>query len=79
MARRFEQAKKYTEKYKSSLKPCRICGNKDVRICSERGIFPPCNLWSVSCSTYACDCTGAYPFVKQAIMRWNEMQEQHNE
>ena len=32
MAKRFEKAKEYTEKYKSELLPCKVCGNTDVRI-----------------------------------------------
>lgn len=75
MAKRFEKAKAYTEKYKSVLLPCRVCGNKDIRIESERTMTPGAtkNAWSISCSTEKCDCTKTYTSVKAAIARWNEM------
>ena len=74
MARRFEKAKEYTEKYKSVLLPCRICGNKNIVIASDRSIFPPKDVWNVCCSTYACDCVCGYTSVKEAVKQWNEMQ-----
>lgn len=73
MSKRFEQAKKYTEKYKSILLPCRICGNADVRIVSYREIFGNKNLWGATCSSENCECTGVYANVKDAVKRWNEM------
>lgn len=75
MAKRFDKAKEYTQKYKSILLPCRWCGNTDIRIVSERTIFDPKDGWSVCCSTHACDCTRAYTSVRKAIARWNEMQQ----
>lgn len=77
MSKRFEQAKKYTQKYKEILFPCHVCGNKDIRIVSDRGIFPPRNLWSVCCSNYACECTGSYISVKEAIQQWNKMNKEN--
>jgi len=75
MTKRFEQARRYTEKYKSVLLPCRICGNKNIVIVSDREIFySRGNLWSVCCSTRACDCTKSFKSVKEAISRWNEKQ-----
>lgn len=74
MAKRFEKARKYTEKYKSVLLPCKICGNKNIVISTERTIFPPKDAWSVNCTTKNCDCTGIYTRVKKAVNRWNEMQ-----
>jgi len=74
MAKRFEMAKKYTEKYKDVLLPCRICGNRNIVISSERTISFPENVWSVCCSTHACDCTAGYKKVKDAVQKWNEMQ-----
>ena len=75
MAKRFDLAKRYTEKYKSALLPCRFCGNPDIRIESDRMMFPvPRDGWYVCCSTRACDCTGTYSGVRDAIKRWNEMQ-----
>lgn len=72
MAKRFELAKKYTEKYKHLLLPCRYCGNTDIRIVSDRTVFTkPTNGWSVCCATSACDCTGVYTHVKDAIETWN--------
>lgn len=76
MAKRFEKAKAYTEKYKNQLLPCRCCGNTDIRIESERMIFAARDGWSVTCSTHACDCTGVYTKVVDAVKRWNEMQSQ---
>lgn len=74
MSKRFEKAKMYTEKYKDILLPCRICGNKDIRVCSDRSVFSPKDMWSVCCSTHSCDCTGMYDTVKEAVKKWNEMQ-----
>lgn len=75
MSKRFELAKQYTEKYKSVLKPCRHCGNKDVRIVSDRSCFDSKhNYWSVVCSTPKCDCTGVFRSVKEAVRQWNLMQ-----
>ncbi len=90
MAKRFEQAKAYTEKYKGKLSPCRFCGNTDIRIASEResvvvGADRSAygtvkvryrNVWAVVCSTDHCDCTGNFTSVRKAIDRWNEMQMQ---
>lgn len=76
MAKRFEKAKEYTEKYKNILLPCRICGNKNIIIVSDRMIFPSKDAWSVCCSTHNCDCVGNYTSVKEAIKKWNENQMQ---
>ncbi len=76
MAKRFKLAKKYTEKYKNVLLPCKYCGNKDVHITSERMVMnDPKNYWCVTCSTHACDCTNFYTSVKVAIKMWNERQQ----
>lgn len=78
MAKRFEKAIYYTEKYKSILKPCKYCGSKDIHITSERMVMnDPQNYWCVSCSTHACDCTGFYTSVRKAIERWNEQQNEN--
>ena len=74
MAKRFEKAKEYTKKYGPQLFPCRTCGNKDIRVVSDRMIFPAKDGWSVVCATASCDCTGIYPSARQAVARWNEMQ-----
>ena len=71
MAERFKKAKYYSEKYKSILKPCQECGNTDIRIVSDREVFPPKDAWSVCCSTDKCECTGLYTSVKKAIEAWN--------
>lgn len=71
MSKRFELAKQYTEKYKDRLHPCKYCGNKDVRVVSDRQILGvPCDVWSVCCSTPYCDCTGSYRSVKDAVACW---------
>lgn len=76
MAKRFELAKAYTEKYRSKLLPCKHCGNTDIRIVSDRTVFQPSkNGWSVCCMTTSCDCTGVYTSVKEAVKRWNQKQE----
>ena len=75
MAKRYEKAREYTEKYKSALLPCRICGNENIVIVSDREIFySKGNLWSVCCSTRACDCTKSFTSVREAVKRWNELQ-----
>lgn len=75
MAKRFEKAMEYTEKYKSVLLPCKWCGNTDVRIMSGRTILiHPKDVWFVSCQTKSCDCTGDYTSVKKAVEAWNENQ-----
>lgn len=75
MAKRFEKAREYTEKYKSMLLPCKWCGNTDVRIMSGRTILThPKDVWFVSCQTKSCDCTGDYTSVKKAVEAWNANQ-----
>ncbi len=74
MARRFEKAKEYTKKYSVHLAPCRECGNTDIRIVSDRTIFPPKDGWSVVCTTKSCNCTGTFTSVRAAVKRWNAMQ-----
>lgn len=74
MAQRYEQAKRYTEKYKNSLLPCRYCGNTNVHIVSERHFGDNRTYWAVCCQTYACDCTSDYTKVADAVNRWNEKQ-----
>lgn len=71
MSKRFEQAKNYTQKYKNILLPCHVCGNTDIRIVSDRDIFPPKNVWGVCCATHACECTSTYTSVRKAIKEWN--------
>lgn len=75
MAKRFEKAKAYTEKYRDVLLPCRYCHNTDIRIESERTMTPGAtrDAWSVTCSTPKCDCTSAYTSVKDAVAAWNIM------
>lgn len=72
MAKRFVKAEEYTRKYKDSLKPCKYCGNADIRIVSDRMVYPPGDGWSVCCMTPKCDCTGIYKSVKMAIEAWNK-------
>lgn len=72
MAKRFEKAKEYTEQYKDMLLPCKVCGNTDIRIVSDRMIFEKKDGWSVCCMTPNCDCTGIYASVKAAIRKWND-------
>lgn len=79
MANRFKKAKEYTERYRGLLLPCCFCGNTDILIVSDRMIFPPKDGWFVACSTPKCDCTGTYSKVKDAIQRWNEMQNRKDE
>lgn len=72
MANRFDRAKEYTRKYKELLAPCSYCGNEDVRIVSDRMMFPkPRDGWGVACATPKCDCTAIFASVKDAIMSWN--------
>ena len=71
MAKRFEKARAYTEKYKNLLLPCRFCHNPDIRIVSDRGMFPPRDEWSVVCTTPKCHCTCGYTSVRAAIAAWN--------
>lgn len=73
MAKRFEKAKAYTEKYKHLLQPCQECGNTDIHIVSDKmGVFGDSrDGWSVVCSTPRCDCTQPFTSVKKAIEAWN--------
>lgn len=72
MAKRFDLAKKYTQKYKHLLPPCKYCGNTDIRIVSDRTILvKPRNVWSVCCSTPSCDCTAEFVRVQDAVDAWN--------
>ena len=72
MARRFEKAKEYTQKYKSVLLPCRVCGNTDIRIVSDRAMFPPRDVWGVICTTPKCDCIRPRTSVRESVRAWNE-------
>lgn len=74
MAKRFEKAKAYTEKYKHLLQPCQYCGNTDVRIMSDRmGVIGATrDGYSVCCQTPHCDCTATFTSVKKAIESWNK-------
>lgn len=75
MAKRFDKAREYTEKYKSMLLPCKYCGSEDIIITSERMVMNDShNYWCVGCTTHACDCTGFYTSVKEAIKNWNKKQ-----
>lgn len=74
MAKRFDKAKEYTQKYKHMLLPCRYCGNTDIHIVSDRTIFDPYDVWYVCCSTRACDCTADFTSVQAAIRQWNKKQ-----
>lgn len=80
MAQRFEQAKKYTQKYKDILHPCKYCGNTNIVIASDRHLFGDNKVyWSVCCSTHACDCTGDYTSVKDAVEAWNKKHNKEGE
>lgn len=70
MAKRFDKAKEYTEKYKDMLAPCKYCGSSDVIITSERVVGE--TRWTVNCTTHACDCTAFCTSVKEAVKKWNE-------
>ena len=72
MAIRFVLAEKYTNKYKNRLHKCKYCGNTDVRVSSSRSIFPPKNQWFVACMTHACDCTGDFGKVIDAVIDWEK-------
>ena len=74
MAKRFEKAMEYTQKYKDVLLPCKWCGNKEIIIASQRTIFPAKEGWSVCCSTHNCDITATYSSVKKAVEAWNSKQ-----
>ena len=76
MSQRYVLAKRYTEKYKDVLLPCKHCGSKDIIIASDRGIFDSKLYWSVCCSTHACDCTGFHTSVREAVKSWNEKQKE---
>jgi translation initiation factor 2 beta subunit (eIF-2beta)/eIF-5 len=69
----YDRMKRYNEEYKSSLKPCPVCGNVDVNIQLDREIFGNHYLWFVACSTPNCECTKSYKPVKDAIDAWNNM------
>lgn len=71
MAKRFEKAREYTQKYKPILLPCKECGCEDIKILSDRTIFNPKNVWSVSCSNCG-ECVYGFARVNDAVQRWNE-------
>lgn len=70
MARRYEKAKQYTEKYKSILAPCKYCGSTGIEITSDRAVLDSKLYWSVTCPTSGCDCSSDTS-VKRAIEKWN--------
>lgn len=73
MAKRFEKAKAYTEKYKHLLQRCPYCGDTDIRIVSDKTSVwdNPRDGYSVCCTTPCCDCTAVFTSVKKAIAEWN--------
>lgn len=70
MAKRFDDALKYTAKYRSKLLPCRYCGGNNLNICTGRTIFDPQNVWYIMCED-CLDCSDDYTSVKAAIAHWN--------
>ena len=70
MAKRFEDARRYTEKYKDIILPCRYCKSEDVEIVSDRAIFENKNLFLVRCRNCP-DCGPENTSVKKAIELWN--------
>lgn len=68
---RFARAEYYTRKYKSLLQPCKHCGNTDIRVVSDRSIFPAKDVWFVCCTTEKCDCTRSYTRIAEAVKAWN--------
>ena len=72
MSKRFEKAVYYTEKYRSVICPCKYCGNKDIRIGSDREIFGNKEIWYVACMTPKCDSTGGSTSVIKEIKKWNK-------
>ena len=75
MAKRFEQAKRYTEKYGALLRACQYCGSNNIQFASDRGMFPPRNEWSICCQTKNCDFVSGYTSIKEAITAWNRDRE----
>ena len=71
MSKRFEKMREETEKHRNELAKCSYCGN-EARIVIDRLPFHNRYFWSVVCSTHACDCTGFYKTVKEAINTWNK-------
>lgn len=83
MSKRFEDAKRMTEKYRSRLIPCSYCGSTDIRVTSEREIFgidgkPARYYWGVSCPTRDCDCATDFS-IHKAIKKWNFQQMRRKE
>lgn len=72
MAKRFEKAKQYTERYKTILKPCKNCGSTNIHITSDRTIFDPKNVWSVNCVDCG-NCVCHKSKVKDAVEKWNSL------
>ena len=66
MAKRFERARRYTEKYREKLKACYHCGWTGMTIEADLLLGKP--VWSVTCQcgNYAWDSS-----VKRAVEKWN--------
>lgn len=71
MAKRFERAREYTQKYKHLLHPCKWCDSYDIEIQSDRSIFSYQNIWNVVCTNCG-NCVCGEPKVKDAVKRWND-------
>lgn len=71
MSKRYDLARKYTHKYKNILNPCKYCGNPEIVITTDRGLFVGKYSWSVNCSTTGCDYVSDTS-IKKAVAKWNE-------
>lgn len=73
MSKRFDDAKRYTKKYREKLLPCRYCGGKKIWIASERSTFMPRNVWIIGCENCK-DCGGYFTSVREAVKQWNSQE-----
>lgn len=71
MAKRFDRAREYTQKYKHLLYPCKHCNGHNIGIESDRIFFPPQNVWNVVCADCG-NCVCGITKVRDIVKRWND-------
>lgn len=90
MSKRYELARRYTEKYRHRLTACPVC-HGHVEVVSDRErVYPPGkrytvhdslpparNVWAVACETRGCECTGNYTKVANAVEAWEQLVEKY--
>lgn len=80
MSKIYDDLKIQNEKFRSQIKPCYFCSNKEVKICLDRSIFGVKRYtYYCACQTVNCDCGEAATTPRKAVELWNYHQERLKE